>query len=586
MVVDVFLILSARRTFDEIAASVGVFLEREDLLLADHHAAIAAIDRRAIEHDRVLDIVSGIAHHGDHGVLPCRELREMEKVQHARANHRHHGVHHHVQRRHVDALLLVARDGADRLLAHSALIRVSRRLVVIGVRNQRGHDPENRHGIDLHVCVRWRDVFVRHRDQTRVLLVHVDVFDHSRAHQLLDRDRAAPNPVCVRFGQERASRFPVENQQRPANAASIARQVHTAANSVVIHAHERAEQSAATQLPHAPHQRLRLRMHAEQPSVEEDETRRTRVELLRAEEPDVENAEIVGDLAQRFFVLVDGDVGEDGETFDQTALLAFRRVAGTHHAELRGLQRARPADLLRLFDVRSDSRHVSDGCDVRQARDRLDRQRERGEENLGDAFAIDVESLENPVSGFDGVDAAVGDDVMELLHDGDHIERVHTRRLCVHSRSLLYFLERFVHELLHFRVVHLKQILEEQRHQIARRLDSLVSVVILVAQQRMIENALKTFARHIRQIHAFRPEIIANHRHVAQNRRVEDFAAFLFRGSLPAPSAFSHAHEGSHPFQSLLLGEDAELVGFFDALVEVRAVFRLVSDLDVSKRVI
>ena len=584
MVVDVFLVLSAWRTFDEIAASVRVFFEREDLLLTDHHAAVAAVDRRAIEHDRVFDIVPRITHHGDHGVLACRELREVEKVQHARANHRHHRVHHHVQRGDVHSLLLVASDGADCLLAHSALIGVSRRLVVIGVGNQRGYDAQDRYWIDLHVRVRRRDVLVRHCDQTRVLLVHVDVLDHASAHQLLDRDRSASNSLRVRFGQERTARFPVENQQRPADAASIARQMHAAANPVVVHAHKRAEQSAATQLPHASHQRLRLRVHAEQASVEEDETRWTRVELLSAEEPDVENAEIVRDLTKRFFVLIDGDVREDGETFDQTALLAFRRVPGTHHAELGELQRARAADLLRLLDVRADSRHVSDGRDVRQSRDWLrPLERKESKKNLGDAFAIDVESLEDPVSGFDGVDAAVGDDVVELLHYGHHIERVHARRLFIHSLRQRYFLQRFVHELLHFRVVHLKQILEKQRHQIARRLDSLVSVVILIAQQRVIENALKTFARHVRQIHAFRPEIVANHRHMAQNRRVEDFAAFLFSGSFPTPSPFSHADEGSHPFQGLLLGEDAEFVSFFDALVEVRAVFRLVSDLDVSK---
>lgn len=49
--------------------------------------------------------------------------------------------------------------------------------------------------------------------------------------------------------------------------------------------------------------------------------------------------------------------------------------------------------------------------------------------HLGDALAVDVETLEDPVSGLDGVDAAVGDDVVELLHDGDDVEGVDARGL-------------------------------------------------------------------------------------------------------------------------------------------------------------
>ena len=49
--------------------------------------------------------------------------------------------------------------------------------------------------------------------------------------------------------------------------------------------------------------------------------------------------------------------------------------------------------------------------------------------HLGDALAVDVETLEHPVAGLDGVDAAVGDDVVELLHDGDDVEGVDARGL-------------------------------------------------------------------------------------------------------------------------------------------------------------
>lgn len=116
---------------------------------------------------------------------------------------------------------------------------------------------------------------------------------------------------------------------------------------------------------------VRLRVDAEDATVQEDDVAGVRVELLGADEADVEHAEVVGDLTQRLFVLVGGDVREDGERLDQTALLSFGRVAGTHHAELRRLQGSRSADLLRLLHVRANARHVADGGDVGETRDGL-----------------------------------------------------------------------------------------------------------------------------------------------------------------------------------------------------------------------
>ena len=178
-VVHSFLLFATRRRANGVLGSVGVLLEREHLLLADHHASVASVDGGLVQHDGILDIVSGVGHDGDHGVLSGGQLGEMEQVQDARTYHWHHGIHEEVERRDVHALLLVAGDGTDGLLSHGALIGVSRRLVVVGVRNQRGDDAEDRHRIDLHVCVCGRNVLVADGDETRVLLVHVDVLDDS-----------------------------------------------------------------------------------------------------------------------------------------------------------------------------------------------------------------------------------------------------------------------------------------------------------------------------------------------------------------------------------------------------------------------
>ena len=58
----------------------------------------------------------------------------------------------------VDALELVAGDGADRLLAHGALVRVTRRLVVVRVGDQPRAGAEDRQRVDLDVRVLRGDV--------------------------------------------------------------------------------------------------------------------------------------------------------------------------------------------------------------------------------------------------------------------------------------------------------------------------------------------------------------------------------------------------------------------------------------------
>ena len=51
----------------------------------------------------------------------------------------------------VDAVALVVADGSHRLLAHGALVRVARRLVVVRVRYEAGADAEDGEWFDLQV---------------------------------------------------------------------------------------------------------------------------------------------------------------------------------------------------------------------------------------------------------------------------------------------------------------------------------------------------------------------------------------------------------------------------------------------------
>ena len=147
------------------------------------------------------------------------------------------------------------------------------------------------------------------------------------------------------------------------------------------------------------------------------------------------------------------------------------------------------------------------------------------------------------------------------------------------ERAKPHLLQRLVDGLLDLGVVHLEEILEEQGDEVAGHLDSLVAVVVLVGEETVVEDAAQHLARHVRQVHAFRPVVVLHDGHVAENGGVEHLATLLLRGALLAPATLAHAHEGSHPPQRLLLREDARLVGFLETEVEVGAILRLVADL-------
>ena len=89
----------------------------------------------------------------------------------------------------VDSISLVVRNGAHRLLAHGALIRVARRLVVMGIWDEARAHAQDREGVDLHVCVLRpplaAQVCVRDRDLSRILLVDIKVLNDA----LLDEGR-------------------------------------------------------------------------------------------------------------------------------------------------------------------------------------------------------------------------------------------------------------------------------------------------------------------------------------------------------------------------------------------------------------
>lgn len=95
----------------------------------------------------------------------------------------------------------------------------------------------------------------------------------------------------------------------------------------------------------------------------------------------------------------------------------------------------------------------------------------------------------------------------------------------------------------------------------------------------MIKNTFQHLSGHIRQIHTLGPEIILDNRNMAKNSGIKYLTTFLLRTSLLTPTTFTHAHQRANPLESLVLGENASLVGFLQAEIEVGTVLRFITNL-------
>ena len=77
-----------RRRHGPLRRAVRELLERTRELLEHHAPAEAAVERRAIEDERVLNVVPGVAHHGDRRVVAGGQLLVTDEVDRTRLHER------------------------------------------------------------------------------------------------------------------------------------------------------------------------------------------------------------------------------------------------------------------------------------------------------------------------------------------------------------------------------------------------------------------------------------------------------------------------------------------------------------------
>ena len=151
----------------------------------------AAVDRAPVENDRVLLVVAGVGGDGDDGVDAGGQLAEAQELHGACGGERLLRIEEDVRER-VHANVIVGDVDAHGLLAHGALVGVTRRLVVIGKGYDAGAHAQYHRRMDLAVGVRGAvllllEVLGIHGDHARLLLERVHVLDHALGDQVLPR---------------------------------------------------------------------------------------------------------------------------------------------------------------------------------------------------------------------------------------------------------------------------------------------------------------------------------------------------------------------------------------------------------------
>jgi len=116
-------------------------------------------------------------------------------------------------------------------------------------------------------------------------------------------------------------------------------------------------------------------VYAEDETVQKDDVRAARVEVVCGEQVQVLHSQIEAEAPDGPLLVVRRHVRGERQVLDQAARLALGRIGGAEHTPLAGLERARARDLARLFELRHDARHHTECRNEREPRQHLQRNR-------------------------------------------------------------------------------------------------------------------------------------------------------------------------------------------------------------------
>jgi hypothetical protein len=446
------------------AQSVRVTLQHRHILAEDLATTEAAIKRRPVEDERVLDIVTGVGHDSDGRVLTGRKLVVTDELDRPRPAHGSLRVDHEVEEG-VDAVELVVSDGTDRLFTHSALVGVTRGLVVVRVRDETGDGAEEGEGFDLEVSRFGLELVLVERDVGVVLLVDVEVLDETLAEEVVEgHDLVAehlredgcggkvsfvsllhptsllrPSSIKGRTATHLHMRLlnltlpPLHNNHRPTNPPSITRDMNRLLLKVDVDADELVDPPRSTKLTEGADETGTATGQAEDVTVEVDDEVAFGVDLGTVEDVDVcregkpekrgekrgeeqvstrkrrrkrgrkkrtFNTNKEANVPNRILLNIRRNMRHQRQVLHQSTRLSFRRITRTQHSPLTRLQRSRSTDLPRLLELGRDTGHHSQRRDETQPR-----------KDVSDPRPLHLETLEGPITGRDGADETLSDAV-------------------------------------------------------------------------------------------------------------------------------------------------------------------------------
>eukprot|EP00754_Rhynchopus_humris_P041554 Rhum_TRINITY_DN25108_c0_g1::Rhum_TRINITY_DN25108_c0_g1_i1::g.181333::m.181333 len=353
----------------------------------------AAVDGAAVHDDTVLLVVPGVARDGHNGVVPGGQVVRVHVTHRLRTSKRLVRVVKHV-RCGVVASKEVADVHAHGLLAHRGLVRVPRRLVVVGEGDNRGTDAEDHGRMDFAMSVRGvlglhnhtvlvllalhlQSVLVE-GNHDRVLLLHVDQVDQLALHQLRPRQQGVLIvlvPLVLDVLLADTCLVPhdvvlvtevVHNEQRPRQTSGVRPDAKLPLLQIPDNRHLLWQVLRPTlQLEVADH-RLRVGMDADPVTVDEDLRGGRGGNLRRGDAVDVLRVPLVQvrhDRGRRGSVR---DLRQKGEVLDKSDGVSFGRLGRADVPPLRGVEKTGASLLTSTVNRRVQTTQVTEGAVVRQ----------------------------------------------------------------------------------------------------------------------------------------------------------------------------------------------------------------------------
>eukprot|EP00568_Trieres_chinensis_P019218 CAMPEP_0183327902 /NCGR_PEP_ID=MMETSP0160_2-20130417/84003_1 /TAXON_ID=2839 ORGANISM="Odontella Sinensis, Strain Grunow 1884" /NCGR_SAMPLE_ID=MMETSP0160_2 /ASSEMBLY_ACC=CAM_ASM_000250 /LENGTH=611 /DNA_ID=CAMNT_0025496047 /DNA_START=360 /DNA_END=2190 /DNA_ORIENTATION=+ len=300
----------------------------------------AAVDGRLVHDEGVLLVVARVDHDGDAAVDAGRELPEVQELHGAGGAQGllgvvqdvGHGVHPH---------LVVGGVDAHRLLSHRGLVRVSGTLVVIREGYDRGAYAQYHGGVDLAVRVRGRvrlvapQVLRLHGDHGGLLLLGVDVL-----HQPLHQEVGPRQLLLVRRGALQLHDVPLlddealvlHHEEGSADAPGVGVDAHLGLCDVPDDADLRVDVDHAAEGAEGVDQGLGIAVDSDPVAVDEDLARGGLGDHGGEDVGQVLGAEFLEELHDGDLGGAGGDVGHEGEVFDEADGLSLRGFGRADHA--------------------------------------------------------------------------------------------------------------------------------------------------------------------------------------------------------------------------------------------------------------